>query len=203
MESMHLFIVASLALIITPGPDLVYVLARGMAGGKRAGVISAFGVTSGIFIHTVAAAFGLAMLLQASPAVFNMLKIIGGGYLLFLGWKMVKDTSAFNLSVNTAPYTHQKLFTQGFLSNVLNPKLMLFFVAFLPQFIPQSAPDKSFQMIIYGGIFALLTVMFLCSLGICAGSISSWLKERQRVASNIRVGSGLILALLGLRLIFV
>lgn len=203
MESITLFVMASLALIITPGPDLVYVLARGMAGGKRSGVVSAIGVTSGIFVHTLAAALGLAVVLQASPVVFAGLKVIGGMYLVFLGWKMVRDTSAFTISMDSGTSSHRKLFTQGFLSNVLNPKLMLFFVAFLPQFIPQTAPNKSMLMIAYGGSFAIMTAVFLSLLGVCAGSIAVWLRERKRAASNFRIGSGLMLAALGLRLILI
>lgn len=201
MESFTLFIIASMALIITPGPDIIYVLTRGIADGKRSGVISAAGVTAGILVHTLAAALGLAVLLQTSVVAFWALKVVGGVYLIFLGYQMVKNKSALELETPQKHFDMKRCFVQGFLSNVLNPKVALFFVAFLPQFVNASSSRHSLQMLALGLVFALMGMIFLVILGLFAGSIGSWLKERSGVSGKIRIGSGTILMLLGLRLI--
>ncbi len=135
MVSLPLFIIASIALILTPGPDIVYVLTRGIANGKWAGVISAIGVTVGILAHTLAASLGLAVLLTTSIYLFWALKMVGGAYLIYLGYQMIKNKNAFEFSGCQNEFDLKKCFIQGFLSNVLNPKVALFFVAFLPQFV--------------------------------------------------------------------
>lgn len=201
MESITLFIIASMALIVTPGPDIIYVLTRGIVDGKWSGAMSAVGVTAGILIHTMAAALGLAVLLKTSVYAFWALKIIGGLYLMYLGYQMIKNKNAIEITGSPKSFDMKKCFIQGFLSNVLNPKVALFFVAFLPQFVNENSSNHSFYMILLGLIFALMTIIFLIILGIFAGSIGSWIKEKKHVADKIRIGSGTVLVLLGLRLI--
>jgi threonine/homoserine/homoserine lactone efflux protein len=201
MESLTLFIIASIALIVTPGPDIIYVLTRGIADGKWSGMMSAIGVTSGILVHTMAAALGLAVLLKTSMYAFWTLKVAGGIYLMYLGYQLIKNKKAFEITRIQNKFDIKKCFIQGFLSNVLNPKVALFFVAFLPQFVSEESLNHSFSMIGLGLIFALMTIIFLMILGLFAGSIGSWLKERKRIAGKIRIGSGTVLMLLGLRLI--
>ena len=201
MESLPLFIIASMALIVTPGPDIIYVLSRGIADGRIGGIISALGVTSGIFVHTLAAALGLAVLLQTSVIAFWILKFAGGIYLVYLGIQVIKNKSAFDLEIIGNGIKLKKCFVQGFLSNVLNPKVALFFVAFLPQFVNINSPDYSTHMIGLGLIFALMTIAFLSVLGIFAGLIGAWLKSKKSVAGKVRWVSGLVLMLLGVRLL--
>ena len=201
MESLTLFIFASIVLIITPGPDLIYVLTRGIANGKLSGVVSATGVTAGILVHTVTAALGLAVLLETSTVAFWALKMAGGIYLIYLGYQMMKNKKTIEITENKNSFDMRKCFIQGFISNVLNPKVALFFVAFLPQFVSRDSFNYSFNMIGLGLIFALLTIIFLILLGLFAGSIGSWLRKRKAIAGKITVGSGTILMLLGLRLI--
>ena len=201
MESLTLFIFASMALIVTPGPDIIYVLTRGIADGKWSGVMSAIGVTAGILVHTMAAALGLAVLLKTSTYAFWTLKVAGGIYLMYLGYQTIKNKNVFEIAGFENNFDIKKCFFQGFLSNVLNPKVALFFVAFLPQFLSNENLNNSFHMIILGLTFALMTIIFLMLLGLFAGSVGSWLKERKKVAGKIRIGSGSVLVLLGLRLI--
>jgi len=201
MESLTLFIIASIALIVTPGPDIIYVLTRGIADGKWSGVMSAIGVTSGILIHTMAAALGLAVLLKTSVYAFWTLKVAGGIYLMYLGYQVMKNKKAFEIAELQKSFDMKRCFIQGFLSNLLNPKVALFFVAFLPQFVSEENSSHSFYMIALGLIFALMTISFLMILGLFAGGIGSWLKERKKIAGKIRIGSGTVLMLLGLRLI--
>ena len=201
MESFTLFIVASIALIITPGPDIIYVLTRGIANGKWSGAISAIGVTAGILVHTMAAACGLAVLLKTSTYAFWTLKVAGGLYLMYLGYQVIKNKKAFEIAGLQKSFDMKKCFIQGFLSNVLNPKVALFFVAFLPQFVNKGSANQSLDMIFFGLIFAVMTIIFLMILGLFAGGIGAWLKEKKKIAGKIRIGSGSVLLLLGLRLL--
>ena len=201
MESLTLFIFASIVLIITPGPDLIYVLTRGIADGKGSGVMSAIGVTAGILVHTAAAALGLAVLLKTSTVGFWVLKMAGGIYLIYIGYQLMKNKSAIEINEINNKFDMRKCFIQGFISNVLNPKVALFFVAFLPQFVRKDSLNSSYNMIGLGLIFALLTILFLIILGLFAGAIGAWLRERKGMAGKITIGSGTVLMLLGLRLI--
>lgn len=201
MESLTLFFITSIALILAPGPDIIYVLSRGIADGKWAGVMSAMGVGAGILVHTMAAALGLAVLLQASTYAFWAIKVAGGIYLIYLGYQIVKNRQAFEIDRTQKSMDINKCFFQGLLSNVLNPKVALFFVAFLPQFVHKNSSNQGLYMAALGLIFALMTVLIFMVFGIFSGSIGSWLKERKGVSGTIRLGSGTIIMLLGLRLI--
>ena len=201
MASLPLYIIAALALIVTPGPDVIYVLSRGIADGRVGGVMGALGVTCGILTHTLAASLGLAVLLQTSVIAFWILKLAGGVYLIYLGIQMIKNKKAFDLEVSRERINLKKCFAQGFLSNVLNPKVALFFVAFLPQFVDVNSRHYSTQMIGLGLIYAAMTIAFLSLLGIFAGIIGVWLKSRRSVAGNVRWVPGLVLMVLGARLL--
>jgi threonine/homoserine/homoserine lactone efflux protein len=156
LPSLTLFFAASWVLILTPGPDTLYVLTRAIAQGKQAGVISALGVTLGIVIHTLAAAFGLALVLQTSALAFLIVKYVGALYLLYLGIKTLRDQSSLTLSSEHKPRELRVLFGEGVLSNVTNPKVVLFFLAFLLQFVHPENGQLSVQMIVLGLIFAFL-----------------------------------------------
>ena len=201
MTSLYLFIIASTVLIITPGPDVIYVLTRGMSGGRIAGVFSAIGVTSGIFVHTIAASMGLAVLLQTSTYAFWTMKIIGGIYLIYLGIQMIWNRKDLILKKLEGKVRMKECLVQGFVSNVFNPKVALFFVAFLPQFIRPGVQNQSVYMILLGLLFALMTLLFLVILGVFAGTISKWLYDRKKIGERIGSASGIILMLLGIRLL--
>ena len=197
MESLPLFIIASAALIVTPGPDLVYVLTRGISGGKQSGVVSAVGVTAGILIHTLAAALGLAVLLKTSAIGFLVVKTAGGVYLIYLGYKMIRNRGSIDLPGAGARIDTRKCFLQGFLSNVLNPKVALFFVTFLPQFVRLESGNHSLYLAGLGLLFALMTVVFLMLLGFFAGQIGTWLQKKKHLASHINSAAGSALVFLG------
>ncbi|MCP3965138.1 MAG: LysE family translocator [Lentisphaerae bacterium] len=201
MEMIFLFIIASMALIISPGPDSIYVLTRGVAEGRSAGIISALGVSSGLLVHTLAAALGLAILLKTSVIAFWALKILGGVYLIYLGFKMLRDKNALNLDFSTNCFDIKKCFLQGFLTNVLNPKVALFFVAFLPQFVSSNHPNYSLRVIVLGCAFTILTIIYLGTLGIFSGFIGGWLRTRESFTKKIRCFSGVALILLGSRIL--
>lgn len=195
-----LFIGVSWALIISPGPDMIYVITRGMAHGRRAGMLSAVGVVCGILVHTTAAAFGLTLILQTSALAFLFVKLIGAAYLVYLGIKAWKDKSTFQLQTSASPATSTSLFWQGVLSNVLNPKIAIFFLAFLPQFVDQGSAQVTWQMVILGLTFAGFGLCFLLVVGYSSGTVGTWLTSRPPLAQFFQRLAGGIMIALGIRL---
>ena len=195
-----LFVGVSWALIISPGPDMIYVITRGMAHGRRAGILSALGVVCGILVHTTAAAFGLILILQTSAFAFLFVKFAGAIYLVYLGLKAWRDKETFHLQTSSSVARPSALFWQGVLSNVLNPKIAIFFLAFLPQFVDQGSTYVTWQMVILGMTFAGFGLCFLLFVGYSSGSIGSWLTSRPRYAQFFQRLAGGILIGLGIRL---
>ena len=195
-----LFIGVSWALIIAPGPDMFYVITRGMAHGRRAGMLSAIGVVCGILVHTTTAALGLTFILQTSALAFLFVKLIGAAYLLYLGFKAWRDKSTFHPQTSASIAKSSALFWQGVLSNVLNPKIAIFFLAFLPQFVDRGSSHVALQMIALGLTFACFGLCFLLIVGYSSGTIGRWLMDRPRYAQFFqRLAAGILIAL-GIRL---
>lgn len=197
-----LFLGVSWALIIAPGPDMLYVITRGIAHGRKAGVLSAIGVVCGILVHTTAAAFGLTLILQTSALAFLLVKYFGAAYLIYLGIKAWQDKSTVSLQTPAPIVTSSALFWQGVLSNVLNPKIAIFFLAFLPQFVEKGSSHVTWQMVFLGVTFACFGLCFLLVVGYFSGTIGRWLTHRphytqslQRLAGGILFGLGIRLAL--------
>jgi len=197
-----LFITVSWALIIAPGPDMLYVITRGMTHGRGAGMLSAIGVICGILVHTTAAALGLTLIFQTSATAFLIVKYLGALYLIYLGIKCWRDKSNFYLQRSSSTVSSRQLFWQGVLSNVLNPKIAIFFLAFLPQFVDKGGDQVTLQLTVLGLIFAFLGLCFLLVIGYSSGTIGSWLSRRpqyaqlsQRLTGGILIGLGLRLAL--------
>lgn len=197
-----LFIGVSWALIIAPGPDLIYVITRGVTQGRRAGMLSAVGVICGILVHTTAAAFGLTLILQTSALAFTLVKYLGAIYLIYLGIKAWGDMSTFSLKTSASNASFRKIFWQGVLSNVLNPKIAIFFLAFLPQFVDRGSDFVTLQMVFLGLTFAGFGLCFLLAVGYFSGTIGSWLTHRPHVGQLLGRFAGGILIALGVRLAF-
>jgi threonine/homoserine/homoserine lactone efflux protein len=197
-----LFVGVAWVLIIAPGPDMLYVITRGVTHGRRAGMLSALGVICGILVHTLAAAFGLTLIIQTSAFAFLLVKYLGAIYLITLGVKAWRDQSTFNLQTSTLSMSSHRVFWQGVLSNVLNPKIAIFFLAFLPQFVDRARGHITVQMVILGLTFACFGLCFLLVVGYSSGTFGSWLTRRprytrflQRFAGGILIGLGVQLAL--------
>lgn len=199
-EKLALFIGVSWALIIAPGPDMFYVITRGMVHGRKAGIMSAIGVVCGILVHTVAAALGLTVILQTSASAFLVVKYAGAAYLLYLGIKAWRDKSTFSPQSPAPVMNSRALFWQGVLSNVLNPKIAIFFLAFLPQFVNQGNSYVTLQMVVLGLTFACFGLCFLLAVGYSSGAIGGWLTRRPRYARYFQRLAGGILISLGIRL---
>lgn len=197
-----LFVGVSWALIITPGPDMLYVITRGVTQGRKAGMLSAIGVICGILVHTTTAALGLTLILQTSALAFLIVKTLGAAYLIYLGIKAWREKSTFHLPASTSNVSSRRVFWQGVLSNVLNPKVAIFFLAFLPQFVDQGGHHIALQMVLLGLTFAFFGLCFLLMVGYSSGRIGSLLTRRPhygqfvgRLAGGIMIGLGIRLAL--------
>jgi threonine/homoserine/homoserine lactone efflux protein len=196
-----LFVAAPLALIATPGPDMIYVVTRGVAQGRKSALVSACGVCSGLTVHTSFAAIGLSALLAQSAVAFSVVKYAGAAYLICLGIKTLSSKERFAISGETRQTRGLgSAFFQGVASNVLNPKVALFFLAFLPQFVSPDAASAVVQMHFLGAVFAMLGLLFLTLVAYFSGSLGERLGGSPRFASALRWLSGSILAGLGLRL---
>ena len=195
-----LFLTVSWALILAPGPDMLYVITRGMSHGRKAGMLSAVGVVCGILVHTIAAALGLTVIFQTSALAFLIVKYVGAVYLVYLGIKAWRDKSVIGLQVDSSSTSSRQLFWQGVLSNVLNPKIAIFFLAFLPQFVDKGGSQVTLQLITLGLTFAFLGLLFLLAVGYSSGTLGGWITRRPQYAQFLGRLSGGILIALGVRL---
>jgi threonine/homoserine/homoserine lactone efflux protein len=155
-HDLWLFVLSGFLLNITPGPDTLYIVGRGSTQGWRAGAVAALGIGAGTLVHICAAALGLSVILAASATAFTAVKIIGAAYLLYVGISLIRSAGASETSpgaIPVRPASIRGIFVQGFLTNVLNPKVALFFLAFLPQFVASDASSKPLAFLFLGGIF--------------------------------------------------
>lgn len=199
--NLALFLTASLALIVTPGPDMIYVVTRGVSQGRRVGLVSAWGACTGLVFHTALAAAGLSALLSSSATAFTAVKYVGAAYLIYLGVKSILGRDSFSLAGNAVPKAGlRKVFFQGVASNVLNPKIALFFLAFLPQFVHPSTGSVAGRMLVLGLTFTLLALVIFNVIAYFSGSLGELLGRKPAFANVLRWFTGSVLIGLGLRL---
>jgi threonine/homoserine/homoserine lactone efflux protein len=197
-----LFLGASMALTIAPGPDNIFVVTQGLARGRRAAIVTAWGMCSGITVHTLAAAAGISALFYSSALAFQVVKYAGAAYLLYLAWQVLRERGplAAPPGGTVAGPGGGALFRRGFIMNVLNPKVALFFLAFLPQFTVREAGSIPLQMMVLGLIFMAQALVIFTLIGFFSGSVGGWLQRRPRAGVYFNWLAGSIFALLGLRL---
>jgi len=162
------FIIASLLLIIAPGPDILFLITQSLNHGAKAGFLTALGLASGNLIHTAAAAFGISAILQTSDVAFTSLKLIGTAYLLFLAYPLLISTNpqrSIHSTIKTNP-TRASFYNKGLLLNILNPKIALFFLAFLPQFVPSTSTQQPIEIIFLGILFTVIVVIIFTSISL-------------------------------------
>lgn len=202
LKDLPIFITLSWILIITPGPDIVYVITKGVSQGKKAGINSALGVAVGILVHTILAALGLSVILKTSILAFTVIKLFGAAYLVFLGLKSIL-ASANTSAEKPLAISGNRHFLQGVFCNVLNPKVAIFFMAFLPQFVDTAQNSSpALGMIMLGSLFFGFTLLFLLTLALLSSQTSSYLNSRPGFAPLLTRISGIIMILLGVRLAF-
>jgi threonine/homoserine/homoserine lactone efflux protein len=182
------FLLAALAVVVTPGTGVVYTLAAGLSHGRRAGLVAAFGCTVAVVPHLLASVTGLAALLASSPLAYAVVKYAGAAYLLYMAWAMLRDKEAFTVRPEPEPEPRPALrvITTAVLINVLNPKPMLFFVAFLPQFVPAGSSGSLGLMLQLGGVFMALTFVVFTAYGVCAAAVRDRLLAHPRVTTALR-----------------
>lgn len=181
---------ACVLLVLSPGPDNLLAIGRGLSQGKLAALVSGLASGCGILFHVMSATFGLTLLIQTSELVFYAVKLIGATYLIWLGIKVLRSRSLFTLEP-AKPTPLKSIFSTGFLSAALNPKPGLFVLAFVPQFVNPLLGSVTWQMVVYGCWFALLTALGFALMGVFASRLVTWLKNKPKVVSGLNVGAGL------------
>jgi len=203
LHSLLLFIAAGLVLNFTPGPDVLYITARSLSQGWRAGAASALGISAGCLVHTAAAAFGISVLLRTAPVAYDVIRMAGAAYLVYLGIRGLRTraaTAATAAIAPLAPTPMHTVFWQGFVTNVLNPKVALFFLAFLPQFADPARGSFALQIAALGLIFIFNGLWVCLFYAWAAAAAAHWLKERGSSVTWLQRFSGGVLVALGLHL---
>lgn len=195
-----LFLAASLVVIVAPGPDNILVLTRGISQGRTAAMVSAAGASVGLVCHSLLAAVGLSALLAQSALDFAVVKYVGAAYLIYLGAKTLLSRDGFAVSGGARAIRLRSVFAQGVASNVMNPKIAVFFLAYLPQFADPTAGSMAPQLLLLGFIFALSTWTVFSVLGYFSGFLGDWLGRRPRFSDALRWLTGGVFVALGLRL---
>jgi len=202
-NSIIVFFLASVVLGIAPGPDNIFVLAQSALHGPRAGLTVTIGLCTGLLVHTLAVTLGVAAVFQSSEWAFNALKLIGAAYLLYLAWHAF-NASADRLKLKESGIAGSwQLYRLGIIMNVTNPKVSIFFLAFLPQFTDPSRGYLWTQMILLGLVFIIATILVFGSVSLLAGKLGGWLADSTRARRILNGAAGLVFAGLAVRLILV
>lgn len=197
-----LFLAASLVVIVAPGPDNILVLTRGVTLGRKAALVSATGASTGLICHSLFAAAGLSAILASSATAYSIIKYLGAAYLIYLGVRSLLERKRFVLSPGGAPSLGlRRVYGQALLSNIFNPKIAVFFLAYLPQFAgPSSGGAVTLQLLVLGLIFASMTWVIFVVFAYFSGALGSLLRRRPRTANVLSWLTGGVLVGLGLRL---
>jgi threonine/homoserine/homoserine lactone efflux protein len=180
------FLLTTLVVVVTPGTGVVYTLTAGLSHGRRASLVAALGCTLGVVPHLVATITGLAALLHASAAAYEVVKYLGVGYLLYMAWATLRDKDALAVEEEAEPRSAARVIASGVLINLLNPKLTMFFVTFLPQFVPAGEPGSLGMMLRLSAVFMALTFVVFAAYGMCAAAVRNRVLARPQVTTGIR-----------------
>ncbi|MBP1857946.1 LysE family translocator [Rhizobium herbae] len=194
------YLLTSIVVILLPGTGVLYTLAIGLNSGARASVVAAFGCTLGILPHIVASVAGLAALLHASALAFELIKYLDVAYLLYMAWSVLRDTESLRLTDEAKPVPAGRIIATAILLNSLNPKLSLFFLAFLPQFVPTGTPSPTLFMLGLAAVFMALTFIVFVFYGVFAAAARRYVIARPGVTTWLRRGFAGAFGLMGLRL---
>lgn len=194
------FIAVSMLLTIAPGPDILYVITQSITKGKRAGIITVLGLCTGLIVHTTAAAFGVSAILQQSAIAFQILKYAGAIYLFFLAWKAFREKENPLSGVTSGNKDAASYYRRGVYMNILNPKVSLFFLAFLPQFVNSKAGNVAGQMILLGLLFIMQTILIFSVVAIFAGILGKKILGKPNIAKYVNYVKAGIFVLIGVKL---
>ena len=197
------FMAATITLNLTPGPDMLYVIANGVGRGRKAGVVSALGIGGGTVVHTAAAALGLSALLASSAIAYEVVRFAGAAYLIYLGIQIFRKGDVAIHSSCAAEGTMADVFRHGMITNILNPKVALFFLAFLPQFVDPSRGTSMWQFIFLGTLFNVSGTTVNAAVGTISGTAGGWIFNNPSAARIQKWFSGSVFLVLGARLALV
>jgi threonine/homoserine/homoserine lactone efflux protein len=200
MPDVFLFLVAAMMLTLAPGPDNIYVLTRGVAQGKKAGFVAALGFSSGLFFHTLLAVLGFAAIIKAYPAAYHALQYAGAAYLVYLGIRTLRSAAAMSLDATVTPVSLSRIFWQSVIANILNPKVTLFFIAFLPQFVNVQAGHVAWQMLLLAVVFILQALAIFSAIAFFSGIVGAYFKRQARAALYLNRLAGCAFVGLGIRI---
>ena len=196
------YTLACILIILSPGPDNILAVSRGLSQGRLAAVVTSVGAGFGLMVHVFTAALGLAVIVKNSAPAFFVVKIVGAGYLIWLGLKVLKSGDLISFSSEKKQLPLTSVFITGFLTNVLNPKPALFVLAFVPQFVSQNAGHAVMQTIVLGSWFAILAIIIFSVLGSFSAELSSWLEKHPKGIVGLNIGAGLTFVTAGLSIAF-
>jgi threonine/homoserine/homoserine lactone efflux protein len=199
-QHLALFVTSGILLNLTPGQDTMYIVGRSVSQGRRAGLLSVLGIACGTVMHTLAAAFGLSAILATSARAFLVIKLAGAAYLAYLGLRMILDRSRELTPGTFADEPAWTVFRDGFVTNLLNPKVALFFMAFLPQFVDPAAASQTLAFLFLGFVFIFNGTLWCLVLAFGASAMSRRLRETPSAAAVIRRAAGALFVFLGVRL---
>lgn len=196
------FISSAVVLTLMPGPDILFVLTQSISKGKKAGIIFACGLCTGLIFHILAVSFGVSILIKESPAAFLILKICGAAYLIYLGIKAFVNRNKESLRLNTDNIRIRQLYGRGILMNLLNPKVILFFLAFFPHFIDTNLQHPEVQMCFLGLLFMIQAFIIFSLVAILADKLSEKIMQNPRVSFWISIIESAIFCIIGISLLF-
>ena len=196
------FLLTSALLTLAPGPDVMYLLAKSLSDGAKSGIALAGGLSSGVVFHTGLVIFGVAALIQSSPAALSALKYGGAAYLLYLAWGAFRDKSELRIGSTDAAKNLLSLYRRGVLMNVLNPKVLLFFLAFLPQFVSTEDGSAGKQIALLGFLFAVQAFLIFSAVAVCAGRLRRIILRKKGIGRALNIAQGVVLLGIALLLLF-
>ncbi|HEX3098996.1 MAG TPA: LysE family translocator [Usitatibacter sp.] len=199
MPDIALFLAASALLTVAPGPDIVYVLTRGIAQGPRAGFAAALGFATGCIFHTLLAALGVAALIRSSDLAFNAVRYAGAAYLAWIGIQALRHRASFSVEGAGDARSLALIYRQSVVGNMLNPKVTLFFLAFLPQFVDAKAGHVGLQMALLGALFMAQTVVIFGAVALFSGYLGAWIRRKPAIGERLNVFAGVTFIALGIR----
>lgn len=200
LEIIILFISASSLLALSPGPDNIFVLTQSMSKGAKDGVLITLGLCTGLIFHTTAVALGVAAIFQTSATAFNILKYIGAAYLLYLAYLSFSSNTKTKLNKTKSSLSPFKLYRRGVIMNITNPKVSIFFLAFLPQFAKPAVGSVTVQIFVFGAIFMLCAFVIFSSIALLAGRLGNWFSKSKNAENILNKVAGTVFAGLALKL---
>lgn len=200
IETFVTFFSAAILLGLAPGPDNIFVLTQSALRGRIPGLIIVLGLCTGLVAHTLAVALGVAIIFQSSPPAFALLKFCGAGYLLYLAWQALRADAADLRGEGNGGVSYGALYRRGIIMNMTNPKVSIFFLAFLPQFADPERGAVAPQLLLLGGLFILATVLVFGAIAVLAGTLGQWLNRSPRAQGFLNKVAGTVFLVLAIKL---